>query len=69
MKHSCIVITGISCLCGISTDTPAIWDSMRTGSSTIRTLTNGHLHDLKIRIGVSPSSFPSTVSSASSSFR
>lgn len=58
MKRPRIVITGIGGLCGLGTDAPAIWDAMRAGRSAIGPLTNGELHELKIRIGAEIKQLP-----------
>jgi hypothetical protein len=58
MKRQRIVITGMGGLCGLGTDAPAIWDAMRAGRSAIGPLTNGELHDLKIRIGAEIKQLP-----------
>ncbi len=50
MRHR-IVVTGIGGLCGLGNDAPTIWQAMREGRSSIGSLTDERLKDLKINIG------------------
>ncbi|MET2829769.1 beta-ketoacyl-[acyl-carrier-protein] synthase family protein [Mesorhizobium shangrilense] len=53
-----VVITGLGGICGLGTNTSAIWDEMRNGRSAIGPITNSELHDLKVRVGCEIKTLP-----------
>lgn len=46
-----VVITGIGGICGLGTNSAAIWNEMRNGRSAIGPMSNPHVHDIKVRVG------------------
>ncbi|MHA6687396.1 beta-ketoacyl-[acyl-carrier-protein] synthase family protein [Mesorhizobium sp. A556] len=56
--HHRVVITGLGGICGLGTDSAAIWSEMRAGRSAIGEITNSNLHQLKVRIGCEVKQLP-----------
>ncbi|MER9408352.1 beta-ketoacyl-[acyl-carrier-protein] synthase family protein [Mesorhizobium caraganae] len=53
-----VVITGIGGICGLGTNTAAIWTEMREGRSAIGPIVNSELHELRVRIGAEIKALP-----------
>ncbi|MER9745314.1 beta-ketoacyl-[acyl-carrier-protein] synthase family protein [Mesorhizobium sp. M0187] len=53
-----VVITGIGGICGLGTNTAAIWREMREGRSAIGPIVNSELHELRVRIGAEIKALP-----------
>ncbi|MER8646458.1 beta-ketoacyl-[acyl-carrier-protein] synthase family protein [Mesorhizobium sp. M1252] len=53
-----VVITGIGGICGLGTNTAAIWTEMREGRSAIGPIVNSELHEVRVRIGAEIKALP-----------
>lgn len=53
-----VVITGLGGICGLGTDSAAIWNEMRAGRSAIGEITNSDLHNLKVKTGCEIKALP-----------